>query len=73
YFGARYAKYKIERGLPGMSMGNDLVIYRLADIMLMKAEALMRKNGSATQEAVDLVNRVRARAFKRDPSPHTVA
>src|SRR6218665_1639220 len=73
YFGARYAKYKIERGLPGMSMGNDLVIYRLADIMLMKAEALMRKNSSATQEAVDLVNRVRARAFKRDPSPHTVA
>src|SRR5690606_30616751 len=40
-------------------------IFRLADIMLMKAEALMRINGgAATQEAVDLVNAVRARSFE---------
>lgn len=73
YFGARFAKYEIEPGLSGSSMGNDLAIYRLADIMLMKAEALMRKHGGATQEAVDLVNRVRTRAFDNDPSPYTVA
>ena len=35
----------------------------------MKAEALMRKNGGvATQEAVDLANQVRARAFPDDNS-----
>lgn len=61
--GVMNVKYEIEPGgLPNMS--NDMVIFRLADIMLMKAEALMRQNGgSATQEAVNLVNQVRERSF----------
>lgn len=61
--GAMNIKYEIEVG--GLAnMSNDMVIFRLADIMLMKAECLMRINGgSATQEAVDLVNAVRARSF----------
>ena len=46
-------------------MNNDMVIFRLADIMLMKAECLMRLNGgAATQDAVDLVNQVRERSFE---------
>lgn len=61
--GAMNIKYEIEVGGLG-SMSNDMVIFRLADIMLMKAEAMMRQNGGvATQEAVDLVNNVRARSF----------
>jgi starch-binding outer membrane protein, SusD/RagB family len=67
YHGPRFVKYEIT-ALPAWSMGNDLAIYRYADILMLKAEALMRKNGgAATQEAVDLVNQVRARAFA-DPA-----
>jgi len=63
YMGARFVKYQITQ-YPSWCMENDLVVFRLADIMLLKAEALMRKNGGmATQEAVDLVNQVRYRAF----------
>lgn len=39
---------------------NDMPIFRLADVYLLKAEALLRTGGSAT-EAVNLVNRVRTR------------
>lgn len=61
--GAINIKYQIEVG--GLdNMNNDLVVFRLADIKFMKAESLMRKNGNAaTQEAVDLINIVRARSF----------
>lgn len=61
--GAMNIKYEIEYG--GLSsMSNDMVVFRLADIMLMKAECLMRQNdGVATPEAVTLVNNVRARSF----------
>lgn len=66
--GAMNAKYEIEVG--GLSsMNNDMVIFRLADIMMMNAECLMRQNANtATQEAVDLINEVRARSFEEgDP------
>ncbi|WP_295121930.1 RagB/SusD family nutrient uptake outer membrane protein [uncultured Chitinophaga sp.] len=63
--GARFAKY-----VPGdvtdevNYWGNDFVLYRLADIYLWKAEAIMRNNGNtANAEAVTLVNDVRKRAF----------
>lgn len=69
YHGARFVKYEISR-YPSWCMENDRVIFRLGDIILMKAEALMRKNGGvAIQEAVDLVNNVRERAFD-DPASH---
>lgn len=64
YNGARIMKWEIG-ALPAWSMGNDLAIYRYSDILLLKAEALMRKNGgAATDEAVALVNEVRERAFE---------
>ncbi len=60
--GARFKKFEVERGI-GHHANNDFPLFRLADIYLMKAEAIMRKNdGNATQEAVDLVNLVRNRA-----------
>lgn len=62
--GAMNQKYEMVQG--GLSsMSNDMVVFRLADILYTKAEALMRLNGGlATQEAVDLVNQVRQRSFE---------
>lgn len=62
--GARFHKYR--EGVYGSDnfCSNDWVLYRLTEIYYMKAEALMRKNGgTATQEAVDLINDTRKRAF----------
>ncbi len=65
--GARFNKYR--EGIYGSTnfCSNDWVLYRLTEIYYMKAEALMRKNGgTATQEAVDLINATRQRAFNSD-------
>lgn len=64
YDGAINIKYEIEEG--GLdNMNNDLVVFRLSDVMFMKAESLMRKAGNtATTEAVNLINTVRKRSFK---------
>jgi len=73
--GVRNIKYEIETGVQA-NMNNDLVIYRLSDIYFMKAESIMRlNNGTATAEAVDLVNEVRARSFAEgDPdASYTIA
>jgi len=55
-------------------MDNDWAIYRYADILLMKAEAIMRMNGgNAIQEAVDFVNEVRERAFGNSNHNYTTS
>ena len=59
--GYRINKYELT-GFENGTTKSDIVIFRYADVLLMKAEALMRKNGGATQEALDLVNKVRTRA-----------
>lgn len=59
--GARIAKYEMEIGLSGEQMNNDMVIYRYADVLLMKAEALWRLNAGDT-DALMLVNEIRERA-----------
>ena len=58
--GARIAKYQFESGI-GSSLSNDFVIYRYADVLLLKAEALWRQNSGST-EALALVNQVRERS-----------
>lgn len=65
--GVRFNKYKLGPiGSDGYN-STDWAVYRLSWIYFAKAEALMRKNGNApVQEAVDLVNACRIRAF--DPS-----
>ena len=61
--GARSVKYEVVEGAR-YDMSNDWVLFRYADILFMKAECLMRKNGGkATAEAVELINSVRKRAF----------
>ncbi|RPD42590.1 RagB/SusD family nutrient uptake outer membrane protein [Chitinophaga barathri] len=63
--GARIKKWEFEPGLSN-SMENDFHIFRLADVYLMKAEAILR-NGGSNGEATALVNSIRARAFA-DPA-----
>jgi len=58
--GARVNKYEYELGAT-QNMNNDLPIFRYGDILLVKAEALWRKN-PADAEALALVNQIRMRA-----------
>ena len=58
--GARIGKYEFEHGV-GSSLSNDFVIYRYADVLLLKAEALWRMDPSSS-EALALVNQIRVRA-----------
>lgn len=63
--GVRVGKFEFRIGA-GSSLSNDYPIYRYADILLMRAEALWRLNpGSA--EALALVNQVRSRSFPGAP------
>ena len=59
--GARIGKYEFEPGI-ALGLSNDFVIYRYADVLLLKAEALWRLNGGSDPIALQLVNQVRARA-----------
>ena len=72
--GVRFQKYMYEPGIQdGESMSNDWVVFRYAEVLMIKAEALMRQNGGiATGEAVALVNQIRERAFE-DGGTYTVA
>ena len=49
----------IENGI-GTAMDNDFPVLRLADVVLMRAEALWRLNNSSS-EAVELIRQVRER------------
>lgn len=61
YEGFRVGKYEIKLGCKS-SMGNDFPYFRYADILMMKAECLLRQ-GFADQAAL-LVTDVRKRAFE---------
>lgn len=58
--GARIGKYQYEVGGTA-NMSNDFVIFRYADVLLTRAEALWRLNSGST-EALTLVNQIRSRA-----------
>jgi hypothetical protein len=64
--GVRIGKWEFQiGGTPDMS--NDYSVFRYADVLLMKAEALWHKSGSATDAgALALVNQVRERAGLSD-------
>ncbi|RQP19950.1 RagB/SusD family nutrient uptake outer membrane protein [Parapedobacter defluvii] len=59
--GARIKKWQFERGMANTDMENDVAIFRLADVYLMEAEALVRLGRAG--EALPLVNEIRQRAF----------
>jgi hypothetical protein len=69
--GARVGKFEYKNGATN-NLSNDFPIFRYGDILMIKAEALCRKNGDwndATAKA--LVNQVRARAGVADLSTLT--
>ncbi|MDC1106554.1 RagB/SusD family nutrient uptake outer membrane protein [Prolixibacteraceae bacterium] len=59
--GAIPVKYDEDPASTGLAHGNDLVVYRYAEVLLSKAEALNEMNG-LNQVSVDLVNQIRNRA-----------
>ncbi|MCC8198074.1 MAG: RagB/SusD family nutrient uptake outer membrane protein [Tannerellaceae bacterium] len=59
--GARCNKWEYSSSLTD-AMENDFHIFRLADVYLMKAEALLRSGGSVG-DATSLVNAIRERAY----------
>lgn len=63
FAGARNVKYYPQQGglCSGADMGNDLVMMRYADVLLMKVEAELRLNGSVA--SIALFNQVRERAY----------
>src|SRR5690554_4469917 len=68
--GARFHKYKSGTIDDENYWENHYVIYRLTEIYFNKAEAIMRKNGGvANQEAVDLINATKERAFSEADWP----
>jgi hypothetical protein len=64
--GAIIRKYPDE-GTPNSLQGNDIVVSRYADVLLMLAEAI-NENSGPTAEAIDLVNQIRRRAGISDLS-----
>lgn len=60
--GARCNKWVFEKGLSNSDQENDFAIFRLADVYLMKAEALLRLNRD-NAEATRLINVIRERGF----------
>ena len=58
--GIRVPKYQPDVAAPGGQGENDFIILRLADIMLVKAEAQVRAGNAAA--ALPIVNAIRARA-----------
>ncbi|MDR3366753.1 MAG: RagB/SusD family nutrient uptake outer membrane protein [Prevotellaceae bacterium] len=68
--GARFVKFEVEPGIAHHA-NSDFPIYRYADILLMKSEALMRQNGgAATPDALTAANLVHMRA---NLAPYTAA
>jgi len=63
--GYRIGKYKIKPNATG-SLDNDFPLLRYADVLMIKAEALLR-TGKADDAAV-IVTEVRKRAFKNNPA-----
>ena len=60
-YGPLPLKYGIDPDMTGAQAGNDLVIYRYADILLSLAECIARNSG-VNAEAESLLNEVRRRA-----------
>ena len=57
--GIRVNKYPYDYATPGDQKNNDWAVFRYADVLLMKAEALMRKS-AGDPEALQIVNDIRS-------------
>ena len=66
--GYRMKKYEIRNGNP-LFMGNDVVFFRYGQVLMMKAECLLRSGQK--DQAAQIVTQIRQRAFT-DPAKATV-
>lgn len=62
YYGAVPYKYEIDPNTTGQDSEVDWIIYRYADAITLYAEAIVRKEGRVTPEALKYLNMVRTRA-----------
>lgn len=60
YLGAVPVKYSLD-GVKGENNQTDLVVYRYADVITLYAEALVRKNNTVSQTALNYLNEVRVK------------
>lgn len=58
--GARMAKYEVDRTsyMDGKLQSNDIVLFRYADVLLMKAEAMVRNGEDGSEQLNDIRKRV---------------
>lgn len=63
--GYRFGKFEIAPGSTNI-LNNDFPVFRFADILMMKAECLLRLGDA--DAAAELVTQVRERAFKSNPA-----
>ncbi|MBT1705166.1 RagB/SusD family nutrient uptake outer membrane protein [Chryseosolibacter indicus] len=62
----QFRKFKDPAGVSSASNGNDLPIFRYADVLLVYAEAASLAGGNPTPEAFEAVNKIRRRAYGKD-------
>jgi len=67
--GYRIGKYEIKIGAKA-ALSNDYVVFRYADVLMMKAECLLRTGHEG--DAALIVSDVRARSFRANPAKATV-
>lgn len=61
-------KYIDNAAISNRGAGNDLPVYRFAEVLLIFAESQSRHIGSPTAEAMEALNQVRRRAYGLDPN-----
>ncbi|MFD2556729.1 RagB/SusD family nutrient uptake outer membrane protein [Sphingobacterium tabacisoli] len=67
--GARNVKYAPDPNAVSNNANNDIIIYRYADVLLMKTEAIVRGSTKGNLvEALESINKIRDRAFNSNPS-----
>ena len=67
--GYRFGKFEIAAGSSNI-LNNDFPVFRYADVLMMKAESLLRTNKA--DDAAVIVTQVRQRAFTANPAKATV-
>ena len=67
--GFRLGKFEIKMGA-AVQLSNDFPVFRYADVLMMKAESLLRT--SQAEKAAEIVTQVRQRAFTANPAKATV-
>ena len=67
--GIRHGKFEIAMGAR-VQLSNDWPLFRYADVLMMKAESLLRQGRS--NDAAEIVTNVRERSFRANPEKATV-